>query len=91
MTLAGDPSASPPIWLQWTSSHVPIIFPVGYYATFEPTLVVHDPTGVAVARQDDDANVNPQRWPGPYICVYSNPPIARVYRLADVLPQPPST
>lgn len=91
MKLTGEATASPSVWLDWMGATVPIHFPVGYYATFDPGLTIHDPAGAPVVREGAEANANPRSWTGLYICIDDNPPVVRVYRLADVLPQPANT
>jgi hypothetical protein len=67
MRLEGDPSADPPVWIEWQDHRIPTAWPPGYTATFAPGVEILDPGGVVVGHQGDDVNNN-YVWPGLTVC-----------------------
>lgn len=48
--LAGDPDASPTVWVERTDgAHMTVLWPFGFYARFDPTLQLHSGDGTLVA------------------------------------------
>ena len=69
MRLFGDPNDDPPVWVHWTdATHIPVVWPLGFYAVFDPSLEVRDADGRTVARLGDDVSTNSGVWPGFVVC-----------------------
>ncbi len=82
MRLVGSPEASPAAWVVWTNdARIPVFWPSGFYATFDPALEVHAPEGPLVARAGDDVSSSPNIWPGYVVC--SSDKVVTVYRAID--------
>ena len=72
-TLHGDPNATPSVWAETgTEQRVPIFWPPGFYAQFDPSLEVSAPTGQRVAREGADLTTDDQVWPGLVICAFGD-------------------
>jgi hypothetical protein len=67
LLLTGSPTERPAVWANLRQSRVSIIWPLGYYATFDSTLLVRNAAGQVVARQGDDMRV--LVLPGTAVCV----------------------
>lgn len=67
--LHGSPNEDPPAWAQWgDAKHIPVEWPTGYYAIFNPSLTVVAPSGKAVAHDGDDMSTNTSPWRGMFVC-----------------------
>lgn len=83
MRLHGDPAADPPVWVTWTSAQlIPVVWPDGFFATFNPSLEVRAPNWEIVAREGADVSTDQQAWPGLVIC--ASDVVVHVYRLVDL-------
>ena len=67
LILAGRPDLQPPALARWGSQLIPIAWPRGYRAVFDPALKVLDERGVVVAREGDDMT-DGSVWPDLFIC-----------------------
>ena len=82
MRLFGSSEADPAAWVIWTGhTRIPIMWPSGFYATFDPALEVHSPDGGQVGRAGDDVSTSPTIWPGYVVCAGDK--LVQVYRAID--------
>jgi hypothetical protein len=82
MRLFGSSSANPPAWVIWTGdTRIPIAWPSGFYAIFDPEFEVHSSDGRLVARAGDDVSSSPTIWPGYVVCAGDK--LVQVYRAID--------
>ena len=83
LILAGRPDLQPPALARRGSQLIPIAWPGGYRAVFDPALKVLDERGVVVAREGDDMSGG-SVWPDLFICPTSVQ--IDVVRRADLAP-----
>ena len=82
MRLFGSSAANPSAWVVWTGeTRIPIVWPSGFYAVFDPTFEVHSSDGRLVARAGDDVSTSPNIWPGYVVCAGDKS--VHVYRAID--------
>lgn len=67
IVLSGSPTERPAVWSDYGGERGTIVWPIGYYATFNPALEVWDGLGHVVARQGD--NLSTLRIEGAVVCV----------------------
>lgn len=83
MRLIGSSEATPAAWVHWTgAARIPITWPSGFYAIFDPSLEVAAPDGTVVARAGDDVSSSPNIWTGYVVCASDK--VVHVYRAIDL-------
>jgi hypothetical protein len=83
--LRGDETRDLPVWASRDAHEVvPIVWPVGYFATFDGagTVEVHASDGSVVMKEGDAMADDPERWPDLVVC--AGPSYVHVYLRSEL-------
>jgi len=58
------------VWAGTPTHRIPLRWPAGYRARFEPGLVIINRDGIVVAHGGDNMDTGVPPWPGLYVCPY---------------------
>jgi hypothetical protein len=65
--LTGRPDLQPPAFARRGDRLIPIVWPPGFRAVFDPALKIIDEHGIAFAQEGEDMS-NSLIWPGLFVC-----------------------